>query len=106
MQTLTKRPARKLEDGAIRRSDPRIIPLVKVQLRQEWDDGKVPSRITLAVTGLTVKVAAGFSWLYKLLAGPPMSERDRFHHCPTVAQVEKHKGMAAYWAHQPTRGIF
>ena len=106
MRTLTERPARKLEDGAIRRSDPRIIPLVKVQLRQEWDDGKGPSRVTSSVTGLTAKVTAGFSWLYKLLAGPPMSERGRLRYATTVAKVEKHKAMAAYWAHQPTRGIF
>ena len=106
MQTLTDRPARKLEDGAIRRSDHRTIPPAKVQLRQEWDDGKGPSRVTLPVASLTVKITAGISWLYKLLAGPPMSERGRLRYATTAAQVQKHKAMAACWAQQPTRGFF
>ena len=78
MQTLTERsatrpgPAGTLEEGKIRRFDSRIIPPKKVQLGQELDDGKGPSRVTLSVTGLTVKVTAGFSWLYRLLAGPPL----------------------------------
>ena len=104
MQTLTKRPARKLEDGGIGRFDPRRITPGKIQLREEWDDEKGPSRIHLSVIGLTVKITAGFSWFYKLLAGPPMSQRDRYSF--TVAQVQKHKGRAACWVQQPTRGFF
>ena len=100
MQTLTKRPARKLEDGEIRRFDPRRIPPGKVQLRQEWDNEKIPSRVISSVTGLTAKVTAGFSRLYKLLAGPPMSQRDRIRYSATVAQVQQHM---AQW---PTRGFF
>ena len=108
MQTLTERsstqprPAGALGEGEIRRSDPRTTLPEKVQLRQEWDDGKGLSRVTL---GLIVKIAGGFSWLYKLLAGPPMSQRDRFRYSTTVAQVEKHKAMATCWAYQPTRGF-
>ena len=111
MQTLTERsatrpgPAGTLEEGKIRRFDSRIIPPKKVQLGQELDDGKGPSRVTLSVTGLTVKIIAGFSWLYKLLAGPPMSQRDRFRYSATVAQIQKHKAMATCWAYQPTRGF-
>ena len=106
MQTLTKRPARKLEKEGIRRFDPRRIPPVKVQLRQEWDDGMDPGRVMSSVTGLTVKITGGFSWLYRLLAGPPMSQRDRFRYSATLAQVQKHKAMATCWAYQPTRGFF
>ncbi|MCH8349901.1 MAG: hypothetical protein IIB29_06575 [Chloroflexi bacterium] len=110
MQTLTERPATQpgtagtLGEEKIRRFDSRIIPPEKVQLGQELDDGKGPSRVTLSVTGLTVKVTAGFSWLYRLLAGPPMSQRDRFRHSATVAHL-KHKAMATCWAYQPTRGF-
>ena len=108
MQTLTERsttqpkPARTLHEGEIRRFGPRKIPPVKAQLQQEWDAGKDPSRVTLPVTGLKVKITAGFSWIYKLLAGPPMSERDRLRYSAAVAQVQKHKAMAQ----QPTRGFF
>ena len=112
MQTLTERPTAQpgpggtLDGRKVRRFYPRGIPPEKAQLGQEWDDGKGPSRVLLSATGLTAKIAAGFSWLFNLLAGPPMSQRDRFRYSVKLAQVQKHKALATCWAHQPTRGIF
>ena len=112
MQTLTEssasrpRSAATLDEGEIRRLDTRRTLPVKVQLGQEWDDGNGPSRVTSSVTGLTVKFTAGLSWLYKLLAGHPVSQQDRFRYSATAAQVQKHKAMATCWAQQPTRGFF
>lgn len=112
MQTLTERSATQpgstgaLDEGEIRQSQDWTIPKVTVQLRQELRDGQGPSRVISSVTGITVKITAGISWLYKLLVGPPMSQRDRFRYSAASAQVQKHKAMATCWAQGPTRGFF
>ena len=112
MQTVTERPATQarpagtLDGMEIQRYVPQTILPLKVQAQQRWDDRKGSGGVAALVTGLAVKITGGLTWLRELLAGPPMSQRDRLRYSATEAQVQKYKAVSNLWGHQPTRGIF
>ena len=102
MRILEERPQIKDIAPAPRTGQIRIAPVTPVKVGENASHRTSGAVLRVGKWAL-LKIASGVTVMGRIVAGPPMSDRDRFRYAANVCEIQKYSGISASWPQNVSR---